>query len=409
MTAGRDAGRVVIVGGGLAGYSAADTLRTLGHTGTITIVEPERAVYDRPPLSKDLFAADFSLNRLAFASEQTLAAKSIETLFGRAAAALDAASRTVTLDDGTVLEADTVLLAPGGLARTLPIPGNDLPQVRVLRTWGDAVALRESVADGARAAIVGAGLIGAELASALHNAGASVTLIDPVEVPLTAAVGEMMAAYLHGMHAERGLTTVQGLTSSFEPAEDGIEVVLDGGVRIPADVVVVGIGIIPRTELASTAGVDVDGGILVDESHRTSVEGIFAAGDAARLRDAAGILHRREEHWEAAQLGGQNAARGMLGLAPAPRGCGWFWSDRHGAHLEAVGRLHGDGETVVRAGTPHPAVFLVEDGALVGAAAIDDTMTVRAARRIIDQRVPVTVTELADPSVSLRGLLKASR
>ncbi len=404
----RDAGRVVIIGGGLAGYSAADTLRSLGHEGTITLVDPEPHTYDRPPLSKDLFSDDFSIDKLAFATADALAEKGIDVRFGRRAVELDAAARRVTLDDGTVLDADTVLLATGGRARRLPIPGGDLPQVHVLRSFADALSLREAVTPGTRVAVVGAGLIGAELASSLHDAGAEAVLIDPAAVPLVAAVGERMAGHLHGMHAERGLRALQGLTEAFEETPDGVEVVLQDGTRVPADVVVVGVGIIPETQLAEDAGLEVDNGVIVDVLHRTSADGVYAAGDVSRLRDAEGTLHRRAEHWEAAQLDGQRAARGILEAEAAAEGCEWFWSDRHGIHLEAVGRLTGPGETVIREGA-HPTSFLIDGGLLVGCAVIDDTMTVRAARRIIDQKIPVTADQLADPSVALRQLLRAAR
>jgi NADPH-dependent 2,4-dienoyl-CoA reductase/sulfur reductase-like enzyme len=190
---------------------------------------------------------------------------------------------------------------------------------------------------------------------------------------------------------------------------DGLEVVLDDGTRCAADLVVVGIGIIPNVELAESAGIEVDGGLLVSADYRTSAPDVFAAGDVIRLRGEDGALLRREEHWEAAQLSGQHAAYGMLGLEPPSRGAPWFWTDRHGIHLEAVGRLSGPGDVVVREGGDHPAVFLLDEGLLAGAAAIDDAMTVRAARRLIDQRIPVSRGELSDPSVPLRSLLKARR
>lgn len=409
----RDAAHVVIIGGGLAGYSAADALRKLGHTGSITVIDPEPALYDRPPLSKRLFDDDFMLSGLEFASEEQLAERSIDTRLGRSAASLDAEKRRVTLDDGSVIEADAVLIATGGRARMLPIPGADLPGVHVLRSFADAQAIRAALPDGARVAVVGAGLIGAELASALHAAGARVTLIDPIEVPLVPAVGALMAAHLHDMHGARGIDTRQGMTAEFrELADGGLEVVLSEGQALAADVVVVGVGITPNTEIAAQAGLDVDRGVLVDASFRASIagvpiDGVYAAGDVARRRDADGTLHRPEEHWEAAQLDGQAVARAMLGLDLPSKGCAWFWSDRHGVHLEAVGRLSGDGDTVVRDGDGHPTVFLLHEGVLVGAAAIDDTMTVRAARRLIDQRIPVNPDALADPAVPLRSLLRA--
>ncbi|WP_270353044.1 NAD(P)/FAD-dependent oxidoreductase [Microbacterium testaceum] len=408
MSFPRDAGRVVIVGAGLAGFSAAQTLRSLGHEAPVTLVDAEPTAYDRPPLSKRLFANDFSLEDLAFSSPEKLSQAGIETRFGQAVEAIDAASVTVTLENGEVVEGDTLLLAIGGRARSLTVSGADLPGVRTLRTFDDAAAIRAHVRSGTRVAVIGAGLIGAELASALHLHGADVTLIDPAETPLQPVVGSLLASHLHAMHSLRGIRVVTGLTERIETDGEAMTVVVDDGSVIPAELVVVGVGLVPNIELAAAAGLETDGGILVDEHYRTSVPSVFAAGDVARLRDSRGVLHRREEHWEAAQLSGQHAAHAMLGMDLPVRGASWFWSDRHGIHLEASGRLHGDGEFVVRPGV-HPAVFLVDEGLLVGVAAVDDNNTVRAARRIIDQRIPVVASDLADPSFVLRSLLRAER
>jgi NADPH-dependent 2,4-dienoyl-CoA reductase/sulfur reductase-like enzyme len=410
MTSPRDAGRVVIVGAGLAGFSAAVQLRALGHEGAVTLVDREPAAYDRPPLSKKLFDDDFAIESLAYADATRLGATGIDVVFGREAVALDPDAASVTLDDGTVLEADTVLLTVGGRARTLPIPGADLPGVHVLRTFSDAVGIRSALQGraNARAVVIGAGLIGAELASSLVHAGVAVTLVDPVTVPLVPAVGELMAAHLHEMHAAHGIDVLVGITAAIDQAGDHLVVRVDSGPELAADVVIVGVGIVPDTELAEGAGLDVDNGILVSRAFRTSAPRVFAAGDAARKRDDDGTLHRREEHWEAAQLSGREVAYAILGLDLPARGAPWFWSDRHGIHLEATGRLTGPGTIVVREGA-HPAVFLVDDGLLVGAAAVDDTHAVRAARRLIDQRIPVAMDELADPAIALRSLLRAAR
>lgn len=408
----RDAGRVVIVGGGLAGYSAADALRELGHPASITIIDREPMLYDRPPLSKDFLTGRIGREGLAFSSETRLAERAITVVSGTEAVDLDVAGArpAVVLSDGTVLEADTVLLATGGRARRLSLPGAEDHRVLVLRTLADAEALRDAARPGARVLIVGAGLIGAEIASALRELGAQVTLVDPVEVPLVPAVGETVAALLHGMHSDRGIRVVHGGIDAVTPG-DVLTVQLSNGERIDVDLMLVGVGIEPNTELAAGAGLDVDNGVLIDSHHRTSSPGVYAAGDSARHRDPDGTLRRREEHWEAAQLGGRAAAAAMLGLEPSAPGAPWFWTDRHGAHLEAVGRLTGPGETVIRPGGPAgiPTVFLVDDGLLVGAVTVDDSMTVRAARRLIDQRIPVSADELADPSVSVRGMLRATR
>lgn len=409
MSTPRVAGRVVIVGAGLAGFSAADQLRALGHAGPITMIDSEPQTYDRPPLSKRLFDDDFTVDSLAFASAEKLDGKGIGTRFGSAVVSIDPDGEYVTLDDGSVIEADTVLLTLGGRARTLQIPGVDLPGVHTLRSFADAIAIRDRARVGTRAVVIGAGLIGAELASSLLHVGAEVTIVDPVAVPLLPAVGELLATHLHGMHAARGIHVVVGVTAAVEEADGHLVVVVDDGPRLSADLVVIGVGLVPNTELAADAGLATDNGILVDEAYRTTSPNIFAAGDVARRREGDGTLRRREEHWEAAQLSGQHAAYGMLGVDVPARGAAWFWSDRHGVHLEATGRLSGAGELIVRDGGAHPTVFLVEGGFLVGAAAVDDNNTVRAARRLIDQRIPVAVGDLADPSVALRSLLRASR
>jgi NADPH-dependent 2,4-dienoyl-CoA reductase/sulfur reductase-like enzyme len=411
----RDAGRVVIVGGGLAGFSAAENLRSLGHHGSITVVDSEPALYDRPPLSKELFDEGLSIEQLEFATAEKLAAARIDVITGHAASAIDPDAASVTLDSGEVLPADTILLAMGGRARMLPIPGADSPGVHVLRRLADAEAIRAAVRAGRRAVVIGGGLIGAETASSLRTAGADVTLVDPVETPLAGVVGQTLAAHLHAMHMAHGVAVRVGLTAAIEPVTDSgrdhgevaLDVVLDTGERIPAELVIVGVGIVPNVELARDAGIEVDDGILVDDDYRTSAPKVFAAGDVARHRDTDGVRHRREEHWEAAQLNGQAVAATMLGLPKPTRGTSWFWSDRYDVHLEMVGRLTGEGDEVIRDSGEHPAVFLIDDGVLVGAASIDDPNLVRAARRLIDQRIPVTADELADPSVSLRSLLKA--
>lgn len=405
MTA-REAGRVVVVGGGIAGVSAARSLRTLGHSGPVTIVDPEPCAYDRPPLSKKLFEPDFGLDSVTLADAASLDRLGVAARFGRRAVGIDAEAGVVLLDDAETLAADTILLATGGRARLPRIPGIESSAVHVLRTFADAQRLRDAVRADSRVVVVGAGLIGAELASTLRGRGSAVTLVDPVETPLVPAVGEAMARALHAMHEPRGVAVVQGLVERVEGERDAAAVVLVDGRRIEGDVVVVGIGIEPRDELARAAGLEVGNGIAVDEEHRTSAANVFAAGDVA-LRVVDGGAARREEHWEAAQLSGEHAAHAMLGLPVPARGASWFWSDRHGVHLEAVGRMTGPGTEVLRASDGRLAVFLVDGGRLVGAAALDDPMTVRAARRLIDQGLAVAASDLADPAVALRSLLRA--
>lgn len=404
----RQAGAVVIVGGGLAGFSAAVELRRLGHVDSITIVDSEPGSYDRPPLSKELFKPEFGLQRLTFASPEQMAGWRISTRYRRHVVALDPNPPSVTLDDGSRLPADTVLLATGGRPRRLGIPGADRPEVHVLRTLHDALAIRAEVRRGTRVAVIGAGLIGAEVAASMKQAGARVALIDPVSVPLEPAVGTFLARHLHEMHRLAGIELFHDITAAIEKADAGIEVVLDGGQRVVADVVIAGIGILPNSGLAADAGIEVADGVIVDARYRTSAPNVFAAGDVAVHRSDDGTMARREEHWEAAQLSGQHAAHGMLGLPVPHRGPAWFWTDRHDSHVEVVGRMSGAGVSVVRDHADgRLAAFQIFEDRIVGAASVNDGNTVRAARRMIEQGVQVDIDMLSDASVPIRSLLKA--
>ena len=394
---------VVIVGGGLAGYTLADALRRRDYAGTITIIDREPELYDRPPLSKAAFVGDSQLADLAFASQEALAARGIEARTGRTVTELVPGG--VITDDGQRSNGDAIVLATGGSARRLSFPGDDAPIVHTLRTFADAQRIRAGLRPGARALVVGAGLIGAELTASMRALDVEVTLIDPVEIPLAAAAGEHVARRLHAMHADRGVDTRITTLAELMPDGSAWVAVLADGSRLPIDLVVVGAGLIPDTRLAEAAGLEVDDGIVVDERHEAR-HGVYAIGDVARTRAADGTLSRRAEHWEAAQLDALELAEVLVGGTPAPRGASWWWSDRYDAHVEGVGRMTGPGETLLRG--DHAALHL-DDGHLVGAVSIDDANLVRAARRIIDQRVPVSAAELTDPTIPLRRLLAAAR
>jgi len=400
---------VVVVGGGIAGVTAARQLRAGGFAGTIRIVEAEPLCYDRPPLSKAAFVDGAGIESLAFATADEYAAAGIEVIAGVRAAGIRAGA--VALADGRVLEAEGIVLATGARARPPAFPGGDLPAVGVLRDYADAMRLRAAASPGATAVVVGAGLVGAELASGLTELGARVVLVDPDPVPGARAFGDALAGHLHAMHAAHGVDVRVGAVVRAEAEGDRVAVRLDDGASVSADAVVVATGIEVDTSLAESAGVEVDRGIVVDDAGRTSLPGVWAVGDATRRRRPDGVLAPPDGHWEAAELDGRAVAADILGAQPASRGAGWYWSDRYGVHVEVVGRLVGDGvEIVRRAGSGLPAAVLrLDEGMLVGAASIDDPNTVRAARRLIDRRVPVTAAELADPALSLRDLLRAAR
>lgn len=396
---------VAIVGGGVAGFTTASALRDLGFDGGVTIVESEPASYDRPPLSKAAFVEGAPLESLAFASPESLAARRIEVLPNAAAVALEPDAGRVVLDDGREVRAEAIVVATGARARRPAFPGADLEGVLTLRTFRDAQAIRRAAQPGARVLVLGAGLIGAELASGLRTLGTDVVLVDRNVVPLARLLGGAFAARLHAMHAEHGVDVRVGGVAAVERAGGRLRATLADGSSAVVDAVVAGLGAEPNAALAVTAGLETADGVVVDREGRASHPGVFAVGDVARRRSSDGTLEPRDEHWEAAQLAAHAVAAAIVGVDPPRPTAAWYWSDRYGIHLEVVGRLVGDGDEVLRDGAPD-AVFRVADGVLVGAATIDDPMTVRAARRVIDRRVPVDPARLADPAFELRALLR---
>ena len=375
--------RVLIAGGGIAGWTVASTLRDRGFDGEIVIVEREAACYDRPPLSKTVLVDGAPLSSLAFAAPEALAQASIEVRAGRTVVALDAAARTLRLDDGALLAGDVIVLATGTAARPAAFPGGTLPGILSLQTYADARALH--ALKGRRIAVVGAGLIGAEATAALRTAGSEVTLIDPSAVPGTRAFGPTMAAHLHAMHGAAGVDTRRDTVAGVVPTGGALRVDLTGGDAVEVDGVLVATGVVTDPIVAREAGLDVDEGIVVQDGGLTSASGIYAVGDVAR-RWKDGVLRPGSGHWDAA------------------RGADWFWSDRYGHHVEVVGALAGTAREVVRPGL-HPTVFVVDGDRLVGAVSVDDPLAVRAARRLIDRRTPVVADQLVDPAVPVRSLL----
>ena len=393
--------RVLIAGGGIAGWTVASTLRDRGFDGEIVIVEREAACYDRPPLSKTVLVDGAPLSSLAFAAPEALAQASIEVRAGHTVVALDAAARTLRLDDGALLAGDVIVLATGTAPRPAAFPGGTLPGVLSLQTYADARALH--ALKGRRIAVVGAGLIGAEATAALRTAGSEVTLIDPSAVPGTRAFGPTMAAHLHAMHGAAGVDCRRDTVAGVVPTGGALRVDLTGGDAVEVDGVLVATGVVTDPIVAREAGLDVDEGIVVQDGGLTSASGIYAVGDVAR-RWKDGVLRPGSGHWDAARADGQDVADAILGLPPAGRGADWFWSDRYGHHVEVVGALAGTAREVVRPGL-HPTVFVVDGDRLVGAVSVDDPLAVRAARRLIDRRTPVVADQLVDPAVPVRSLL----
>lgn len=400
--------RVVMVGAGIAGVATCAGLRAAGYRGDLLLIDAGERPYDRPPLSKGYLAGQKDGEAIALQPSQWYAEHQVELMSETTVLGLDTGTLTVSTSAGDV-SGDAVVIATGGRAAVPPVPGVADARVHVLRDVEDAERLRDALRPGCRVLVVGAGLIGAEAASTLVDLGMSVTMVDPVDPPLAAVVGTAVARWMHDSHVERGIDLRHAGVARLVASPEGIVAHLDdGSTPVVVDQVLLGVGMVPRDELAAVAGLDVDRGVLVDHCQRTSRPGVFAIGDVARQRDEAGLPLPRVEHWEGAQDGAARLVAHLMGLdAPADR-APWFWSDRHGHHVEVVGALV-DGSELVWRGDPSAApfaVFAIEGDRLLGAVAVDDTKVVRAARRIIDQQIRVDPAALADVSTDPRQLVR---
>ena len=345
---------LAIVGASLAGLSAARAARAKGFAGRLVIVgdEAERP-YDRPPLSKDFLLGRMTAEDLALESgDEDLQA---EWLLGSRAVGLDGEARAIMLEDGTSDAADRIAIATGASARRLPsLEG--FANVHTLRTLEDSRTLAAELLPGRRLVIVGAGFIGAEVASTASELGLEVTLVNADSVPFSAALGAEMGEVVAGLQATRGVELLRSVTI------DGIEsdggrvtgVNLTNGRRLPADLVLVGIGAVPNTGWLSFSGLDIKNGVLCDAVGRTSLPGIVAVGDCAAWFDERAGTHRRVEHWTSATEQAELAMEALLGAdlsagKPKPH---YFWSDQHGVKLQFAGSAEGADRVEFEAGAP---------------------------------------------------------
>jgi NADPH-dependent 2,4-dienoyl-CoA reductase/sulfur reductase-like enzyme/nitrite reductase/ring-hydroxylating ferredoxin subunit len=336
---------VVIVGAGAAGNAAAERLRRLGFGGGITLVgiDPDLP-YDRPNLSKDYLAGNAPEDWIPLHPREFYDELRVELRLGQRAAAIDPSSREVRFADGSRLSYGSLLLATGAEPIRLAVPGGDLPHVHTLRTLADSRALIAAARGGGRAVVVGASFIGLEVAASLRARGVEVTVVAPDSLPLSRVLGPELGHFIRGLHEEHGVAFRLGeKPSAITPGE----VHLAGGGSLPAELVVVGIGVRPAVALAEAAGLALDRGVAVDRYLETSVRGIFAAGDIARWPDPHSGEAIRVEHWVVAERQGQIAAENILGRRQAFDQVPFFWSQHYDVPINYVGHAATWDETVV--------------------------------------------------------------
>ncbi|HEX6374691.1 MAG TPA: FAD-dependent oxidoreductase [Allosphingosinicella sp.] len=342
--------RIVIVGGGAAAFAAAEMLRRRGYDGELTMVSDDDALpCDRPNLSKDYLAGTAPEEWIPLKPAAFYEKNKIDLCLGTTVARIDLARRKVVCQDGIAFPFDALLLATGAAPIRLQAPGFDLPNVHTLRTLADARALIEATKLAGEVAVVGASFIGLETAASLATRGMKVHVIAPETIPMEKVLGPKIGLYVRHLHERHGVTFHLGRTAQ---SYDGKRLLLDNGKTIAAQRVVLGVGVKPRSALASNCGIAVDNGILVDEYLETNVPGIFAAGDVANYPLAGTGERARIEHWVVAQRQGQTAALNMLGQRKPYVDVPFFWSRHYDVSIHYVGHSAHWDETKVCGSVP---------------------------------------------------------
>jgi 3-phenylpropionate/trans-cinnamate dioxygenase ferredoxin reductase component len=401
-----------IVGGGMAGALAAQTLREEGFDGKITLLGQElHAPYERPPLSKDYLQGKADRDSIFVHPEPWYAEHAVDLSLGTTVTSLDPASRTITTAAGTQLSYDKLLIATGSKPRRLDVPGTDLDGVYYLRNVEDSERLKIEFAQAERVVIVGAGWIGLETAAAARAAGLDVTLLVSGDMPLEHVLGPEVSPIFDELHRSNGVdlryrTTAVALTGR-HGAVTGV--ILSDGSRIDADMIIVGVGAVPRTELAADAGLKIDNGIIVDEHLRTSDPDIFAAGDIAHAYNARLGRHIRVEHWAHARRQGVIAAKAMLGQDALDARPSYFFTDQYDLSMEYTGdigpagydrvvfRRHADSRQVI--------VFWLYEQRIQAGMNINIWDVADDIERLILSARTINAADLADPAIPLASLL----
>lgn len=395
--------RIVVVGGGLAGATAAGTLRDEGFDGDITLIGAEpHAPYERPPLSKAYLRGEEAEPRWIRPPEWY--AEAIDARFGVRADRLLAAERVIELEGGERIAFDQAVIATGVRNRHLQLPGVELPGVLDLRTLPNAGAIRAAAADASKAVLVGMGFIGAEVAASLRMIGLDVTAVEFASTPLERVLGPELGGAIEALHRDHGVEMFfRDAAERFEGDGRFEALVTKEGRRIEGDLAVVGVGVEPVTDVAGD--VPVDNGIPVDATLQTTIEGVWAVGDVAR-HDHPVFGPIRVEHFDNAMRMGETVARNLMGAQIVHDDPHWFWSDQYDVEIQMSGFATSWDQTVIRGSVAERSfsAFLLRDGQLLSAFSMNRKFDVRRAMPLIAARARPDPAVLADPGFDLREL-----
>jgi 3-phenylpropionate/trans-cinnamate dioxygenase ferredoxin reductase subunit len=399
-------GAMVIIGAGHAAGQAAASLRQEGHEGEIIIIGDEPHIpYQRPPLSKQYLSGEQGIERVYLRPEKFYADKSITLRIGERVESIDTGAQTLTTDVGDTVAFEKLLIATGSRPRKLNIPGSDFAGVHYLRTIADVDAIRAEFAPGKKLVIVGGGYIGLEVASVGIQAGLEVHVLEMEERILQRVTTPEMSEYYHALHEGRGVHIHTNTMVSGFAGDGSISSVQCGDQEFAADVAVIGIGIVPNVEVAESAGIKCDNGVVVDEGCATSAANVYAAGDCTNhpnpLLDRRLRLESVPNAMEQARVAAANMCGGEKTYASIP----WFWSDQYELKLQMVG-FSADGDSQILRGDKAAnkfAVFYLKDGKVVAADAVNSPKEFMLCKQLVGK--PVDAGVLADPDSDLKALL----
>ncbi|HEY2522706.1 MAG TPA: FAD-dependent oxidoreductase [Streptosporangiaceae bacterium] len=398
----------VIVGASLAGARAAEALRTEGFEGQIVLIGHERHYpYERPPLSKGYLQGSEARDSIFVHEEGWYAEHGVDLRLGAGVTAIDRELRQLTLNTGETVGYDKLLLTTGATPTLLPVPGAGANGVQYLRSVDDSERLRETLSSVSRVVIVGAGWIGLEVAAAARNAGVAAAVVSMEEQPLLNVLGPEVAPVFADLHREHGVDLRLGteVDRILVSADAATGVRLADGTELPADAVIVGIGVTPAAELASAAGLEVDGGVLTDAGLRTSDPDIYAAGDVARAYHPLVGTRLRVEHWANARHQPVAAARSMLGQDVAYDRLPYFFSDQYDLGMEYTGYVPADGyDRVVFRGDVAKREFVafwMSRGQVLAGMNVNIWDVTDDIRDLIRDGLPVDPERLANPDIPI--------
>lgn len=406
-----DSDTIVIIGAGHAGGRAAQALRQEGFDGRVVLVGEERyPPYERPPLSKQLLYGDDGLEKAQLHAPEWYAEHDVAFIAGNKAVAIDPGAHATTLEDGTTLSYTKLMLTTGARVRRLPVPGVDLDGVFYLRDFNDTLAIRARLKPRSKVVVIGGGFIGLESAASASARGCDVTVLEAADRLMGRSVAPEIGTWFVDVHRSKGVDIHLGAQVNGFEGDGKVEAVdIAGQSRIPADLVIIGIGIVPNVDLAQQAGLEIDNGVVVDAFGRTSDPDIYAAGDVANQPNGFAGRRLRLESYQNAQDQAMAVARNMIADEPKPyEDSLWVWSDQHDVNLQMTGAPESWDELVWRGDKESGSfmLFYLEEGRIVAVNTINHGREMRAAQRLMKSGKTFSAADLADESVRLLKLAK---